>query len=369
MENPVVVVQWLHATHRKPRGARRSSKNRGPAFREGHVVDGTGCGGWCQCFLGASLEDGVGTGQQASSPATSRQSSQAVLAAAKRTGRGLDAGYASLGIRAGWLGRSVGARHDPALVRCGLSSGIRAAVVAPMGLESAAAGAPRPRTKRSGHRPLASRLLAATKKRAWSAKLAWHFSAKVAICCNLCDGGLGRLAVARPCNTRGTDATESRRLPPSREAPTTTRLGLYYELLDHNARTGYFIQFVREVHDHLRRPIILVWDRLSAHRSAARQMLADGSAWLHLAWLPPYAHCPRQRSEGPAPNRQLATIARSPMQCRPSRPHFFAAPFKYVPSNFPHDHNNPRVTKSRYRGSATVSLLCPTVVANTFVPR
>ena len=72
-------------------------------------------------------------------------------------------------------------------------------------------------------------------------------------------------------------------------APWALRLGLYYELLDHNARTADFIRFVREVHGHLRRPVILVWDRLPAHRSAARQLLADADDWFQVEWLPPYA--------------------------------------------------------------------------------
>jgi transposase len=72
-------------------------------------------------------------------------------------------------------------------------------------------------------------------------------------------------------------------------APWALRLGLYYELLDHNARTADFIQFVREVHGNLRRPVILVWDRLPAHRSAARQLLANAGSWLQVEWLPPYA--------------------------------------------------------------------------------
>lgn len=72
-------------------------------------------------------------------------------------------------------------------------------------------------------------------------------------------------------------------------APWALRLGLYYELLDHNARTEDFIRFVCEVHGHLRRTIILVWDRLPAHRSAARRLLKEGASWLQVEWLPPYA--------------------------------------------------------------------------------
>jgi DDE superfamily endonuclease len=72
-------------------------------------------------------------------------------------------------------------------------------------------------------------------------------------------------------------------------APWALRLGLYYELLDHNARTEDFIRFVREVHGHVRRTVILVWDRLPAHRSAARRLLENGASWLRIEWLPPYA--------------------------------------------------------------------------------
>jgi putative transposase len=64
---------------------------------------------------------------------------------------------------------------------------------------------------------------------------------------------------------------------------------MYYELLDHNARTADFVRFVREVHEHLRRAVILVWDRLPAHRSAARRLLEGGTTWLQVEWLPPYA--------------------------------------------------------------------------------
>jgi transposase len=72
-------------------------------------------------------------------------------------------------------------------------------------------------------------------------------------------------------------------------APWADRLGLYYTLLDHNAHASDFVKFIRELHAHLRRPIILVCDRLQAHRSAARQLQDRGAAWLHVEWLPPYA--------------------------------------------------------------------------------
>lgn len=72
-------------------------------------------------------------------------------------------------------------------------------------------------------------------------------------------------------------------------APWAHRIGLYYELLDHNAKTADFIRFPREIHDQLHRPLILVWDRLPAHRSAARKLLGSGIKWLQIEWLPAYA--------------------------------------------------------------------------------
>lgn len=72
-------------------------------------------------------------------------------------------------------------------------------------------------------------------------------------------------------------------------APWAARVGLYYELLDHNARTADFVRFLREIHAHLRRPIILVCDRLPAHRSAVSQFLKKRVQWLHVEWLPAYA--------------------------------------------------------------------------------
>lgn len=64
---------------------------------------------------------------------------------------------------------------------------------------------------------------------------------------------------------------------------------MYYELLDHNARTADFVRFLREVHAQLRRPLTLVCDRLPAHRSAVRRLQKDGAPWLHVEWLPGYA--------------------------------------------------------------------------------
>jgi putative transposase len=72
-------------------------------------------------------------------------------------------------------------------------------------------------------------------------------------------------------------------------APWAERFSLYHHLLRHNARTDDVVRFLREVHVHLRRPLLLVCDRLRAHRSAVRRLREAGCPWLDVAWLPGYA--------------------------------------------------------------------------------
>jgi hypothetical protein len=214
MENDVGFVQLRYETIRKPRDARSPSKNRGQALREGHVVDGSGCGGWLQRFIGTPLEKGVEAWRQATVQVSSGQSAKAFLPPTDGIGRCISARHTVLGLCTRRMDRPPGAGHDPATVRRGVSSGICAAVAASAGLESAAARAASPRTKRSGHRPLASRILAATKKRASNVKLAWFFSMKVGFCCNHCGGECGRRQAVRRSSARGIDVNALRQLPP-----------------------------------------------------------------------------------------------------------------------------------------------------------
>lgn len=72
-------------------------------------------------------------------------------------------------------------------------------------------------------------------------------------------------------------------------APWAERFDLYCRLLDHNARTDDVVGFLREVHRHLRRPIILVCDRWPAHRAAAKRLQEQHCPWFTVEWLPPYA--------------------------------------------------------------------------------
>jgi putative transposase len=73
------------------------------------------------------------------------------------------------------------------------------------------------------------------------------------------------------------------------KAPWAARFDLYCRLLDHNAHTDDVVQFLRQVHRHLRRPIILVCDRLQVHRAAAKCLQRQQGSWFTVEWLPPYA--------------------------------------------------------------------------------
>lgn len=70
-------------------------------------------------------------------------------------------------------------------------------------------------------------------------------------------------------------------------APWALRIGVYFELYDHNIVTQDVVKFVKHVHRQLGRKIILVWDRWNVHRSAARQLARY--RWLQIEWLPAYA--------------------------------------------------------------------------------
>lgn len=72
-------------------------------------------------------------------------------------------------------------------------------------------------------------------------------------------------------------------------APHNLRIGLYFQLLEHNVRTDDFVAFVKQLHRQLRRDLILVMDRYSVHRSGVRRLEEAGCRWLSVEWLPPYA--------------------------------------------------------------------------------
>lgn len=72
-------------------------------------------------------------------------------------------------------------------------------------------------------------------------------------------------------------------------SPRRRRLGLYFEIHDHNIVTDDFERFVANLLRCLQRKIILVMDRWSVHRSAAKRLLRRFARCVEVEWLPPYA--------------------------------------------------------------------------------
>ncbi len=72
-------------------------------------------------------------------------------------------------------------------------------------------------------------------------------------------------------------------------SPKRHRLGLYFDILDHNVKTDDFETFVAYLLRRLSRPLILVMDRYSVHRAAAKRLAERFGRRIAIEWLPAYA--------------------------------------------------------------------------------
>jgi len=72
-------------------------------------------------------------------------------------------------------------------------------------------------------------------------------------------------------------------------SPQRRRLGLYFSAQEGNLRAPDVATFLRQLYRQLRRPLIVVLDRWAPHRTAARQLWADGGERFWFEWLPAYA--------------------------------------------------------------------------------
>ena len=72
-------------------------------------------------------------------------------------------------------------------------------------------------------------------------------------------------------------------------SPSRRHIGLYHHLQRGNIHGPDATAFLRTVHHHLQRELILVVDRYSVHRSAIHTLRDAGTTWLCVEWLPPYA--------------------------------------------------------------------------------
>ena len=73
-------------------------------------------------------------------------------------------------------------------------------------------------------------------------------------------------------------------------SPKRHRVGLYFSLgLNVNATTPWIIAFLRDISRHLRNDIVVIWDRLAAHRAKAVTKYFQKHDRLSCEFLPPYA--------------------------------------------------------------------------------
>ena len=65
------------------------------------------------------------------------------------------------------------------------------------------------------------------------------------------------------------------------------RLGLYFTIHQRNVQTAEVEMFIRQVQQQVHRPLLVIMDRLAAHRSAAQHLAQDKR--FTCVWLPGYA--------------------------------------------------------------------------------
>ena len=72
-------------------------------------------------------------------------------------------------------------------------------------------------------------------------------------------------------------------------SPKRCRLGLVFQVHRENIRSDHVVTFLRLVHRRLGNGLLVVMDRLGAHRAAVRRLHEAGADWLDVEWLPAYA--------------------------------------------------------------------------------
>jgi len=73
-------------------------------------------------------------------------------------------------------------------------------------------------------------------------------------------------------------------------SPDRDSVRLYFRLHPNiNIKTSHVCDFLSQLSGQLGEPMILIWDRLNAHRSKRTQAFLDRHTEMHTALLPPYA--------------------------------------------------------------------------------
>lgn len=73
-------------------------------------------------------------------------------------------------------------------------------------------------------------------------------------------------------------------------SPRRQRVGLYFSLFPNmNVNAEVVIWFLRQLRSQLCNPMIIIWDRLKAHRARLTKDFLAQQSTIHTAFLPPYA--------------------------------------------------------------------------------
>jgi len=72
-------------------------------------------------------------------------------------------------------------------------------------------------------------------------------------------------------------------------SPVRQRLGLYFSIASSNVTGDDVFAFVQHLRGHLKRPLLVIWDRFSGHKKAARLLRDLYGPRIHIEDLPAYA--------------------------------------------------------------------------------
>ena len=69
-----------------------------------------------------------------------------------------------------------------------------------------------------------------------------------------------------------------------------TGWNFFFRLYPGSVKSPQVVEFLQALARHIDRPLLIVWDRLAAHRSRlVRDHVESLEGWIHLEYLPPYA--------------------------------------------------------------------------------
>jgi hypothetical protein len=72
-------------------------------------------------------------------------------------------------------------------------------------------------------------------------------------------------------------------------SPVHKRLGLYFSMSTKNLTGNDLFAFVQQLRGHLKRPLLIIWDRFSGHKKAARLLHDLYGKQMQVEELPAYA--------------------------------------------------------------------------------